>query len=225
MYSNKIYTFILIAILNLTFVYGKEDLSVYVKLKDYNITNASQLIPTDPKYMHDIDKGYYLLVTVSLVNNTNKIKKIELGATCAGYNPWKIEGDLHFVAREIHCRKNLASHYVTLKPKKSYNRKFRLFFPISYLNRKVHFKIGFTETLYLRSDKLSYHKPIATYWSKRIVINENAEAAKLIVKNRPSHTKIGRGEVTIIKENILMKDIPLNVRELMKKDGAQNTGL
>jgi len=175
MHLKKIYTLILISILNVVLLYAQEDLSVSISLKDKNITTVSQLIPTDPKYMHDIDKGYYLPVTISLVNNTNIIKNIELGATCSGYSPWEIEGDLYFVRKEIHCIKNLASHIVPLKPTESYKKIFRLFFPVNYLNRKLSFKIGFTETLYSYLDKPAYDKLNETYWSDTIIINEKLE--------------------------------------------------
>ena len=152
---------------------AEEDLSVNVVLENSHITTSSQLMSTNPKY--DIDKGYYLPITILLVNNTNKIKKIELGATCYGYSPWKVEGDLHFVEKEIHCTKNLSAHSIRLEPKEVYKKKLRLFFPISYFYRKLSFKIGFIETLYLYDDKLSYYKPIGTYWSKLIIINEKSK--------------------------------------------------
>jgi len=126
MHLKKRYTFVLICIFNVMFLHAQEDFSVYVKLKDYNITNISQVIPTDLE--RDMDKGYYLPITVSLVNNTNKRKHLNIGGgICANLKPWKIRGHLRFTIRKIRCKKTMYSYKIWLKPKEVYTTTHHLF--------------------------------------------------------------------------------------------------
>ena len=217
MHLKKTYTFMLIYILNVVLLHAKEDFSIYVKLKDYNITDISQLISTDPE--KDMGKFYYLPIDISLVNNTNKRKHLEMGGICEGLRPWGIKGYLRFTIKAAKCRSIAPPYEIWLKPKEAYSKTFHLVFPLDYLNKKIYFSIGFTE--FSRTIGAHAFKEIATYWSKRIIINKNAKAAKDIIMYQLSSSNTETQDVPIIKKNLSIKDIPLKERELMEKSGSQ----
>ena len=150
---------------------AKEDFSVYVELKDRNITSLSQLVPINTK--NSYDTGYYLPIKVSYVNNTDTIQHLNIGGLCYGINSWEIKGDLRFIRKKIVCKKRLqGGREIILQPKESIEDTHQLLFPKSYLYKKVRFKIGFKKII---GDSFHDYKHIVTYWSDWVVINPDAE--------------------------------------------------
>lgn len=114
-----------------------------------------------PLFKHGGRSGYYFTIKVAVTNRASNKRTFMVDDDCT-HPSWKLTGGPLGILVES-CRQNVFSN-ISLNPGEAYSTTVKLWFPESYSEDKLNFKIGFVEIV-------DYKKVSGPYWSDFITAN------------------------------------------------------